>query len=342
MLAQEFINTIGREAPPALVLLCPYKAPKARDYTWEPYLAEQVIERLMAQYVDPSLRDLSYSAFYAEETKADKIALEAQTLPFLAERRVILVRNAHVYNVEGHVKHLLDYLQSPCDTCLLILVASELDRRSKFYKACEKTAHIVECGELSPAEMTRWIVSESEKRGKKIRSDAAEEIYRRAGKQLGPVNNALNVVLGFAASEDTITLKHVVTACADVAEEEVGALTDAISNSDTSRSLESLRRLLDLGTEPEELLGKINWLLKTAYLIQVGKAVPPAVHPYVAQKVRPLATKLGEKVRNAMMLATDAQFNMRSTGTIPELCIELLVLRLAAPMPQKTARRKID
>jgi DNA polymerase III delta subunit len=250
------------------------------------------------------------------------------------------VRNAHIYNVDSHVKNMLDYLQSPCESCLLILVAPELDRRSKFYKACEKTAEVVECGDLSQAEIGRWLSSEAEKRGKKVRSDAVDEICRRAGRQLSAVNNALNVVIGFVGAEDTITQKHVATACADVAEEEVWALTDAISKSDTSASLESLRRLLDLGSEPEELLGRINWLLKTAYLVHVGKGVPPAVHPFVAQKVRPLAVKLGDKVRNAMMLVTDAQFNMRSTGSIHELCLELLVLRLAAPMPAKAARRK--
>ena len=92
MKAQEFIGEIGA-APPALVyLFCPGKTGKARFATFEPKLAERAVEGLVNTYVDPSLKDFAYTAFYADEADPADIVVEAQTLPFLAERRVVLVR----------------------------------------------------------------------------------------------------------------------------------------------------------------------------------------------------------------------------------------------------------
>ena len=63
------------------------------------------------------------------------------------------------------------------------------------------------------------------------------------------------------------------------------------------------------------------------------------VGPFVAKKVAPLSDKLGfKKLRDALMLCTDTQFMTRTTGVDATLAIELLVVKLAAPVrPAQTA-----
>jgi len=68
----------------------------------------------------------------------------------------------------------------------------------------------------------------AEERGKKIEYAATSEIVRRSGLHLSDVNNALNVVVSFVGDSPVIREQDVVKACADVAEEEVWTLTDAI------------------------------------------------------------------------------------------------------------------
>ena len=334
MEVREFIPTIGEQGPPTVILLCPGKAPRAREATYEPFLAEQAVDKLVSAYVDPSLKDLSYSAFYADETKPGEIVLEAQTVPFLAERRVVLVRGAEKYctgseNVSGA---LLSYLENPSDQTLLILVAEQIDKRTKFYKACEKAGVIVECCELNQGEIIQWISAHVAAQGKNIHSAAAMEIARRAGTKLSDVNNAVNVVLGYVGEAQTIAETDIVAACADVAEEEVWTLTDAIARSQTDSALVALRKLLDLGRHEDELLGTINWLMKTAYTLTRTDGAANQVSPFVAKKIKPLADKIGQiKMKDAFALCTDTHFMIRSTGVDSTLALELLVIRLSAP-----------
>lgn len=326
----EFLKTAGNEPPAAIYLFCPHKAQRAREATFEPVLAQHAIERLVNLYVDPSTRDLAYSTYYADEADPGEIVSISRTLPFLSERQVVVVQSAERYESESAAGPLMAYLERPSDTTILALVANRLDRRSKLYKTCTKSATIVECPELRQQDAVVWARREIERLGKRIEGPALQQLIDRTGTRLGDVINAITLVTNYVGAAETVTAADVATACADVAEEEIWSLTDAIASSDTDKAVRVLRAILDLGKNEFEILGTINWLLKTAYFA----AVPTAhrLQPFLADKVRPLAEKLGkEKFRDAFSLCMDAEILLRSTGVDRTLALELLVVKLAAP-----------
>ena len=334
----DFIAGIDSDTVSAPVyLFCPGKPPRARAATYEPFLVERALELFVNKAVDPASKEFAYAAYYADETSVESIVMEAQTLPFLAERRVVVVRNAERYLSESNAGSLLRYLADPNTATVLLMVTDRVDKRTKFFKACGKAGEIVESPELSEAEARNWARDEVESRDRAIARDALEELVRRAGNHLSDVANAITILINFLGDDaKEITVETVVSASADVAEEEVWALTDAIAASQPGLALASLRRLTDLGKHPDELLGTINWLLKNAYAVAAADGSPP-ISRFVAQKVTPLATKLGaRKLRDAFALCTDTQFMMRNTGTDAVLALELLVVKLAYPR----ARRK--
>lgn len=329
---QEFLRSVKTVALPPVLLFCPGKAVKAREPTFEPFLAEQAIDMVVERCVDPSVKDLAYSAFYADETKVSEIVLEAQTVPFLAERRVVLVRNAERFSSDSGMAALLAYLDAPCEMTVLMMVASQVDKRTRFHRACEKTGLIIECPTMNEREAIEWARERAKARGRAIEPNAVQEIVRRAGIHLSDLDNALTNVINFLGDVKTIREEDVTAACADVAEEEVWALTDAIAASEPGAALISLRKLLDLGRHEDELIGTINWLLKSAYAVAITNSGAPPLSAFVARKVQPLANKLGvKKLRDALMLCSDTQFLMRSTGVDTALAIELLIVKLAAP-----------
>lgn len=326
------LKHVETDAPAPVYLFCPHKAPRARSATFEPFLAERAVERLIAGLVDPSMKDLAYASFYADETAPQEIVAEAQTFPFIAERRVLLVRNAECYEDENAAGPMLSYLASPADTTVLLLIASHVDKRTKFYKACASAGQIIECPELRERDAARWIEREIAARGKSIDTQAVQELIQRSGSRLSDVNNAINVVTAFVGTERRIRQEHVLRACADVAEDEIWALTNAIAASESGEALRTLRRLYALGKEAEELMVIINWLLNSAYAVAVAGDRQPKVSPFVAQKVTPLARRMGlRKLRQAFALHTETHFLMRSTGVNAELALELLVVKLATP-----------
>lgn len=336
MNAQELLSKFDAASAAPVYLFCPGKSPRAKAPTFEPLLAERSVDRITEATVDPANRDFAFAAYYADETAAKEIVLDAQTLPFLADRRVILVRHAERYGSESAAGPLLDYLASPNESTILLLIANKVDKRTKFYKACAKSGAIVECPAMNQGEVLQWVQGEAKARGRTIGLDAVRALVDRAGTHLSDVDNALTNVINFVGENDApITAEDVNTACADVAEEEIWALTDAIAASRPGEALTALRRLSDLGKHPDEIIGTINWLLKSAYAVAIAPG-EPNISRFVAQKVTPLTQKLGTaKLRSAFALCTDTQFMMRSTGVDSGLALELLVVKLAAPMPRR-------
>jgi DNA polymerase-3 subunit delta len=338
--ALEFLKSFDPAAPAPIYLIGPYKPPRARNASFEPLLAERAAERIVSELVDPTMRDMVYGAYYADETPAEEIVSTAETFPFLVERRVVLVRNAERYETESAGAPMLRYLASPNATCVLVLIAAKLDKRSKFYKACLQQAVLVECGELRDRELAEWVRAEATTLGKKIEPAAVREVTDRAGARLSDVNNALQLTANFVGERETITQEDVEAAASqDVAEEEIWTLTDAIASSDMAAAVKALRKLLELGKNEFEIMGSVNWLLKSAYAVAAGQPEgAPSVAPFVQKKVTPLAKKLGvRKLRDAFSLCMDMEVMLRSTGVDKRLALELLIIKLSAP--RRRARR---
>ena len=336
MTIQEVYANIEQGTYAPVYLFCPGKLPRAREATFEPIIAERCIEAVRDSIVDPVNRDFAYAAYYADETPVGSIVMDAQTFPFLTDRRVVFVRNAEKYNTESGAGVMLDYLASPSESTVLLMLVQKVDKRTKFYKACKKAGAIVECPALSEQEVTGWINQEVAQQNKTIDGQAARALIDRTGTHLSDVQNAISLVMHYVGTDnDRISIDDVETACADVAEEEIWALTDAIATSQSGAALAALRNLSDLGKHPDEMIGTINWLLKSAYAVAVAEG-EPNISRFVARKVAPLAQKLGlVKLRAAFALCTDTQFMMRNTGVNSDLAIELLVVKLSAPIARR-------
>ena len=337
MHVRDLLNQLGKAPVPPVLLFCPGIAPYAKESTFEPVLADRAVSRLVDAFVDPSMHDLAYSVFYADEAKVGEIIQEAQTVPFLVERRVVLVRGAEkFFDIKAEKKSplepLLQYLGSPCDTTLLMLVAGgSVDKRKRLYTLIKEQGGIVECPQLKEKELEAWVREEVATRGKQIDGAAVQALVQRTGSHLSDVNNALSVLASYVGEAPRIREEDVVAACADVAEESLWNLTDAIAASNPGKALHALHQLLDYGKQPDEIMGLINWLLESAY-----KASPETrltlPSPFLGKKVGPLAEKLGvQKLKEACALCTKTHLMLRSTGVDKNLALDLLVIKLAVP-----------
>jgi DNA polymerase-3 subunit delta len=335
MRVRELMAKIGKEPLPPVLLFGPGKPDeRSKNESFEPLLAERAAQLIAATYVPEGMQDLAYRVFYADECQPGEIVLEAQTYPFLSERRVVLVRNAERYDVmsgerKSPLAALIEYLKSPAETTLLLLIASQLDKRKKFYKSFQALDAFVECPQLGEGDLRQWVNGEVQKKNKRIDPEAVKEIVNRAGNRLSDVNNAIELVTNYVGQAAAIRCEDVVAACSDVAEETIWALTDAIANSEPEKALLVLHQLLDMNKSPDDIMGTINWLLESAY-----RSTPASKQglksQFLANKVQPLVQKLGlDKLKAALALCTDTHFMLRSTGVDRDLALELLVIKLA-------------
>lgn len=330
----EFMKAVGVKPLPGVMLFTSGKAGRSKKDSYEPYLVDQAVDKLIAAYVDPTLKDLSFTSFYAEEAAPGVVVEEARTLPFLAERRVVLVRNAGAYMDMASDKRsplypLLQFLENPPDASVLAMICPEVNRTKSMYKLCEKNGLIIECPQLTGAEYSNWIQDRFAQNGKTINARIVTSLVERVGNKMSDMNNAVNLVCNFAQSHNAITEEDVLAASADVAEATVWALTDAIAVSNPAAALKELHELLAMNKTPDEILGILNWLLESTY--RAHPATPLKLDSiYLSKKVGPLTKKFSPaRLAAALAMCTKTHFALRTTGADTKLQLELLVIKLA-------------
>jgi len=340
---QEFRDALDSQNFKPFYLFCPAKTSSSKTDSFEPVLVQESIRYAVDRFVDPSIRDLAYSVFYADEADPKDIVATAATLPFLSEKRIVVVQRAESLLSENAAAPLFEYLENPSETTLLLLVASQIDRRSKLFKLFDKTDAVVECGELKKNEIIPWAREKAASLGKTISTEAIDELINRTGTGLGDIGNAIELLSAYVEGErSNIEKTDVQAVCAVVREEEIWALTDAIASSDTSKAIQVLHEILDAGTHELQVLGSINWLLESAYALAAGGSSARKIHAYAAQRIRPLAEKIPlKKFPAAFSLCMETDLMLRSTGvnrTLASLALELLIVKLSAPRTKTTAK----
>lgn len=153
-----------------------------KDHTFKPvyllfgeeaFLRNSYKKRLQEAIVGDDTMNLS--RFEGKGTDADELIRLADTMPFFAERRLILVEDSGFFKNASEA--LVQYLPSMPGTTCLVFVESEVDKRSKLYKKVKSLGYAAEMGRQDAAQLGRWAGGILSKEGKKITGHTMELFF---------------------------------------------------------------------------------------------------------------------------------------------------------------------
>ncbi|MFS0727491.1 DNA polymerase III subunit delta [Paenibacillus sp. 1P07SE] len=295
-------------------------------------------------------RSLGIVKFDTAETPIEEVVLEAETLPFFASRKILLVRDQSLLAAggkEGKVTHqadeLIRYLKEPLETSTIVFVvhADKLDERRKLVKLLKERDALLLFQELEGKDLYRWIAKRAKDQNRTIAEDAAELLVLRAGANLQKVAQEVDKLCLYAGDGGTISRREVELLTASSTEEDVFALVDAIASLQSGRALTMYRELLLRREEPI----KIAALLARQFriLLQVkeldGQRFSPqqmasqlGLHPYVVKLSLDKARSFEVKMLGGLLSRlADLDYKMK-TGQIDKvLGLELFLISLSRP-----------
>ncbi|MBQ2526225.1 MAG: DNA polymerase III subunit delta [Bacteroidales bacterium] len=152
----------------------------------EPYYAEKACDAIVEYALSDSERDFNQTVFYGLDSDAGTIASEARLYPMMAERRLVVVREAQ--NMKS-LEELAVYCEEPMDSTVLVVLmhGDKADKRKAFYKNVVKNGVVLESPAVKDYEVDGWIVSYYRSRGLSIAPDAAVLLGESAGADLGKI-----------------------------------------------------------------------------------------------------------------------------------------------------------
>lgn len=262
------------------------------------------------------------------------------TPPFLTDRRVVLARNAGVLNAEDGAR-LVQYLDDPLDTTVLVLVAGGGTMPQKLVAAVKAKGEIVEAGLPRQAkDRTSWLVDKLRHAPVKLDNRAAQRLGEHLGEDLSRLHGILEVLgaaYGEGASVSTEQLEPFLGDAGGVAPWD---LTDALDRGDTPTALAHLHRLIKGGDRhPLVVMSALHrhygqMLRLDGAGARDEKAAAQVLglkgSTFPARKALTQSRKLGStKVKRAIALLAEADLDLRGQKAWPEdLVMEVLIARL--------------
>jgi DNA polymerase III subunit delta len=265
-----------------------------------PVLVDRALAAIRDAAVEPAWRAFNYDVIEGKAS-ASRIISAAQTLPMLAPRRMVLVRDLALLPAD-ELAGLVPYLDAPSPSTVLVGLTSKLDKRLKLYAAAAKKGwlHVLE----APRHPAPWIRDEAKARGVKLTGDAVERLAEAVGNDLSRLALVIDQLAIYKDSGKggAVTADDVEDLVADTRERSVFELTDAIGAGDLGGALAAVASLCD---QRQSALGVIAMLarfvrqigqLHAARAAGLGKGelaaavgVPPFVVDKLAQQGRRLA-----------------------------------------------------
>ena len=108
----------------------------------EGYLKKQYKNRFVKAML-PEGDTMNYSYYEGKNTPVKEAIDLAETLPFFAERRLIVFENTGFFKTAAGAD-LADYIKDMPETTCFIFVEEEIDKRNKLYKAVKSKGYIAE------------------------------------------------------------------------------------------------------------------------------------------------------------------------------------------------------
>lgn len=212
-------------------------------YGPEAYLRRQYRDKLKHAMAAPD-DNMNFAAFEGKETDVEAVIELAETLPFFAEQRAILIENSGFF--KNSCERLAEYLPKTPSTTHFIFVEDEVDKRSKCYKAVQKTGKVVEFATQTEELLTRWILSRLKKEGKNITGSVMQLFLSKTGTDMGNIDRELEKLICYTMGRPVIEAADVEAIATEQTQNKIFEMVNAIAEHNQRKALDLYYDLLTL------------------------------------------------------------------------------------------------
>jgi len=114
------------------------------------------IKKQLKNAVAGDENSMNFNKFEGKDVKLKEVISIADTFPFFADKRLILLENTGCFKSGGD--ELTEYIETMPDTTIMVFVENEVDKRCRLYKTVKETGYVCEANHMSEAELSNWIL----------------------------------------------------------------------------------------------------------------------------------------------------------------------------------------
>jgi len=263
-------------------------------YGPEEYVKDRALEALKAKLVPPGLEDLNYQYLDGERANAAEIRRAVETLPFMAEKRLVVVRDYPMLasssrgsgldaakEADGLERLTADF---PDTTCLVFLQRVPPDATRAAWKQLKKSADIVEFSPLTEDELVQQLSKTAKRCGCAVQRSAALFLIEYCGTELEALNRELEKACAHAGSGASVAREDIEAVCVQTQESKAFRAVNALFAGQAAEAMKGLRTLT---ADDDGAAVMLSLIARQARLLACAKAEGPGAD------AKTLASQLG-------------------------------------------------
>ena len=302
-------------------------------YGDEPFLVGSYKKKLREAITGGDTMNFNY--FEGKNPDVKEIISLADTMPFFADRRLILVDGSGFFKSASDA--LVQYLPSMPDTTILLFVETEVDKRNRLYKKVKDMGYAAELNRQDSAQLARWAGGILTREQKKITKHTMELFLSMAGDDMENIRMELEKLISYTLGREVITDEDVLAVCTVQVTNRIFEMVSAIVNRQPRKAMDLYEDLLTLKEPPMRILFLIarqfNQLLQVKDLMGKGMdkgtiASKLKMQPFVVGKTMPQARQFGrEQILSYVEFCVETEEAVKSGRLQDRLAVELLITR---------------
>jgi DNA polymerase-3 subunit delta len=175
----------------------------------EPYYIDKITEYLEDNLLTEDEKGFNQMVLYGRDTTIDDIVANAKRYPMMAERQVVIVKEAQ--ELVKTIDKLESYAENPQPTTVLVMAYKykTLDKRKKITKTLTKHGLVYESKKMYENQVGEWIKRILKGRGYGIEPKAMMMLVEFLGNDLSRIANELKKLEIILPKGSTITPHHI-------------------------------------------------------------------------------------------------------------------------------------
>ena len=249
----------------------------------------RIVDGFVAEHTDMALEQID-----GEDAEFDRIREALQSLPFLASKKLVVLRNpgANKQFVES-AESLLTDLSEVTD---VVIIETKPDKRTAYYKFLKKHTDLKEFNELDTPQLSKWLEGQAAFQGATLEKRDALYLIDRVGTNQLTLQNELQKLLNY---DKKITRDSIDLLSERTPQSTTFDLLDAALRGDKAYALELYGEQRSMKVEPQQIIALLGWQLHALAVVKTAGerdatqiASESKLNPFVVRKTLVLARNM--------------------------------------------------
>ena len=300
----------------------------------EAYLKNMYKKKLKQAILNPD-DTMNLTVYQGKDCNVRQLIDQAETMPFFAEHRLILVENSGFF--KNASPELAEYIpQMPAET-ILVFVEDEVDKRGKLYKTVKNCGRITELARQDEKTLIRWVLGTLKREKKNIQQSTLELFLSMTGNDMENIANELEKLICYTEGRSVIERQDVEEICTARTENKIFDMIHAVAEKRQKEALDLYYDLLAQKEPPMRILYLVARQFNQLYAIkeQRNQGFDTAV---IAQRtgLQAFIVRRGlveaahftiEDLRQAVMDCVEAETQVKTGVRGDKIAVEMVLVK---------------